>query len=147
MVLELRGSRQALPGGRIYETCFWVFEHCVGPLGVGTLLVKPFRHVTTLGDLVPEEAAELGAVLQQAAACARDLTEASQVYVCQWSHAGFEASHIHFVVQPVALDAADHFERPGPALQAAMFFEGQRPEVSEVEAFCDLARQWFERTI
>jgi diadenosine tetraphosphate (Ap4A) HIT family hydrolase len=33
-----------LPVGRIYATAHWVVEHSIGPFGVGTLIVKPFRH-------------------------------------------------------------------------------------------------------
>lgn len=35
-------------------------EHCVGPLGVGTLIVKPERHVVHVADLTAEEAASMG---------------------------------------------------------------------------------------
>lgn len=27
----------------IHETTHWLVEHCVGPLGLGTLIVKPRR--------------------------------------------------------------------------------------------------------
>ena len=40
----LTGGKLDLPGGRIYATEHWVVEHCIGPLGVGTLIVKPLRH-------------------------------------------------------------------------------------------------------
>jgi len=48
------------PGGRILETDQWVVDHCVGSLGVGTLIVKPYRHVLHVGDLNDDEARELG---------------------------------------------------------------------------------------
>ena len=55
------------PGGIIHETPGWVVDHCVGPLGIGTLIVRPKRHVLHVADLDAEEAAELGAVLRQTA--------------------------------------------------------------------------------
>ncbi len=33
------------PGGCVHETANWFVDHCVGPLGAGTLIVKPKRHV------------------------------------------------------------------------------------------------------
>jgi ATP adenylyltransferase len=53
-----------LPGGRIHETTHWRVEHCVGPLGLGTLIVKPRRHVTRVADITDDEAAELGPLLR-----------------------------------------------------------------------------------
>ena len=36
------------------------FEHCVGPLGVGSLIVKPVRHVLHVADLDDAEVVEMG---------------------------------------------------------------------------------------
>jgi diadenosine tetraphosphate (Ap4A) HIT family hydrolase len=107
-------------------------EHCVGPLGVGTLIVKPNRHVLAVGDLRPEEQAELGPLLAHVSRVVRELTAATQVYVCLWSHGPV---HIHFVVQP-ELDRLLH----GPAQQAAQFALGRKPDVAQVEAFAARAR-------
>jgi diadenosine tetraphosphate (Ap4A) HIT family hydrolase len=56
----------AAPGGRILETDHWVVDHSVGSLGVGTLIVKPYRHVVRVGELNDDEARELGPRLQAA---------------------------------------------------------------------------------
>ncbi|MFD9068990.1 hypothetical protein [Streptomyces lasiicapitis] len=45
-----------LPGGAVLRTAHWAVEHCVGPLGVGTFVVKPLRHVTGVHELSAEEA-------------------------------------------------------------------------------------------
>jgi hypothetical protein len=47
------------PGGRILETGGWIVEHCIGPLGVGTLIVKPHLQVAMFerGDLPDPDAA------------------------------------------------------------------------------------------
>lgn len=34
---DLAAGTLPLPGGRIHETTHWLVEHCVGPLGLGTL--------------------------------------------------------------------------------------------------------------
>ncbi len=56
MACDLAAGKLPLPGGRIHETAHWLVEHCIGPLGLGTLIVKPRRHVTKVADLAHEEA-------------------------------------------------------------------------------------------
>ena len=142
LACDLTSGDRELPGGRVHSTDHWVVEHCVGPLGVGTLLVKPFRHCLSVGQLRPEEAAELGPLLASASACVQALVEAEQVYVCLWSHAGWSPGHIHFVVQPSWGHLRERFSAPGPALQSEQFRANVGPPKSEVEAFCDRAREW-----
>jgi diadenosine tetraphosphate (Ap4A) HIT family hydrolase len=142
---DLTAGRRSLPGGVIADTGSWRVEHCVGPLGVGTLIVKPLRHVVHVSDLTGEEAAELGPVLQAAAAVVTELLKPEQVYVCLWSHAGGKPGHIHFVVQPVSRETMDRHAAYGPALQVAMFAAGERLDEGELDAFCDAARaRWPE---
>jgi hypothetical protein len=45
MACELIADPDRVPGGRVATIGGWVIEHCVGPLGVGTMVVKPERHV------------------------------------------------------------------------------------------------------
>jgi len=115
-------------------------EHCVGPLGVGTLLVKPTRHVERIADLTSEEAAEMGVILHRASGVVGYLTKASQVYVCLWSHG---PAHIHFVVQPETEAVVEAFGIWGPALQAEMFERGELPDREAVEKFASRARRAF----
>ena len=114
---------------------------CTGPLGVGTLIVKPFRHCLHMGDLTPAETQELGPLLQRVSQVVQALTQADQVYVCLWSHAGWRPAHIHFVVQPAWNSWRALYARPGPGVQTAMFQAGNVPSVSEVEAFCHQVRK------
>ena len=104
MACELADGRRPLPGGRIFETDYWLVEHCVGRLGLGTLIVKPERHVTSVADLSDGEAAELGPLLRRASAVAEQLVSTEQTYNCLWSHAGGVRVHIHYVVQPVTAE-------------------------------------------
>ena len=122
---------EGVAGGRIATLGTWVVEHCIGPLGVGTLVVKPIRHVIHLADLSSDEAAELGPVL---ARVARAVTQAStevgvrpgQVYACLWSHADRRPGHIHFVIQPVGEAVMDEHDSHGPELQVRMFRAGDQ---------------------
>ena len=133
---RLTAGAAPLPGGRIHATRFWVVEHCTGPLGVGTLIVKPFRHRVHVGDLSAAEARELGPLLQRVCRAVQVATKADQVYVCLWSHQGWQPAHIHFVVQPAWEQWRAVYPRPGPAVQAAMFQSGEAPPVDEVEGVC-----------
>jgi diadenosine tetraphosphate (Ap4A) HIT family hydrolase len=148
---DLSAGRRDLPGGRVHQTDYWRVEHCVGPLGVGTLVVKPIRHVEHLADLESGEALELGPLLAKtcrvvgklAARVVGKLTEASQVYVCLWSHG---PAHVHFVIQPEVETVIDDVGRWGPAAQAAMFERSDLPDPGEVGVFCDHARREFQAT-
>jgi diadenosine tetraphosphate (Ap4A) HIT family hydrolase len=143
MACELTNGTRDLPGGLIHRTHFWLVEHCVGPLGLGTLVVKPERHVTSVADLSPDEAAELGPLLRQASLVARQLVDADQVYNCLWSHAGGVPVHIHYVVQPVTKDQMADFGVFGPNLQVDMFAKGETPAAVDVERVAALARLRF----
>jgi diadenosine tetraphosphate (Ap4A) HIT family hydrolase len=59
----------------IHRSDHWLVEHCVGPLGLGTLIVKPERHVTAVADLTDEESAELGPLLRRASQVVRELAD------------------------------------------------------------------------
>jgi diadenosine tetraphosphate (Ap4A) HIT family hydrolase len=118
-------------------------EHCVGPLGLGTLIVKPERHVTAVADLTVQESVELGPLLRLASQIAGDLVGAEQVYNCLWSHAGGKPVHIHYVVQPVTIAQISAFDAHGPGLQVAMFSAGTPPDPDEVENISQLARERF----
>jgi diadenosine tetraphosphate (Ap4A) HIT family hydrolase len=139
---DLLSGRAPLPGGVIHTAGGWAVEHCIGPLGVGTLIVKPVRHVTAVDELSGAEAAALGPLLRQASRVARELTGADQVYNCLWSHAGGRPVHLHYVVQPVTKEQTR--DGVGPDLQAAMFAAGELPDPAEVERFAERAREHFD---
>ena len=129
------------PGGCIHRTEHWFVDHCVGPLGVGTLIIKPTRHVVHVAELRAAEAAELGVVLQQAAAVVTALERPEQVYVALWSHMHGVPGHIHFVVQPVTQARMDEHEgRHGVRLQVEMFDRSITPDPTKAAAFADRAR-------
>ena len=121
-----------LPGGPILATEHWRVEHCVGPLPLGTLVVKPRRHVLRLADLDEAEAAELGPLLRDAADVVQMLSEASQIYTCLWSTGPV---HIHFVVQPETPELVAEYGARGPALQTAMFERGIVPDPALIDAY------------
>ena len=141
LACDLTSGRLDLPGGRIYATKHWVVEHCIGPLGVGTLIVKPFRHCAQFWDLTEEEARELGPLLHRAVSTIRAILEPDQVYICLWSHKGWVPGHLHFVLQPSWNYLQREHQRPGPFLQVDMFEAGVQPPREEIEAFAARARE------
>ncbi|WP_207946946.1 hypothetical protein [Actinomadura sp. 7K507] len=108
----------------------------MGPLGLGTLVVKPVRHVVQLADLDDAESEALGPLLRRVSAAVTEVLQPEQVYVCLWSHAGGVPGHLHFVVQPAMKADMDRFDAFGPALQMAMFRDGALPDEAEVEMVC-----------
>jgi diadenosine tetraphosphate (Ap4A) HIT family hydrolase len=134
-----------LPGGVIYESAHWFVEHTVGPLGVGTLILKPKRHVTRVSELTEDEAAELGPLLVRSTAVVDELVNPEQVYTGLWSHAGGTPVHIHYVIFPATRELMDEHGDYGPHLQVAMFDADVAPPTDEVEAFADRAREAFRR--
>ena len=140
---DLTAGRRPVPGGPLHEADGWRVEHCVGPLGLGALVVKPLRHVTAVADLSGDEAAALGPLLRLASRVAGQLVDAEQVYNCLWSHAGGVPGHIHYVVQPVTRADMDRHGCHGPALQVAMFTSDAPPAAAEVERVGALARELF----
>ncbi|WP_285939496.1 HIT family protein [Actinomadura xylanilytica] len=143
---DLASGALPLPGGRIAEAPGWVVEHCIGPLGVGTLVVKPVRHVVHLADLDAAESAVLGPLLARTASAVTEAVRPDQVYACLWSHSGGEPVHIHFVVQPVTKADMERTGTYGPDLQMTMFRDGTPPDPSAVEAVCDRVRAVMART-
>ena len=143
LACDLAEGRVPLPGGVIHEGSFWFVEHCVGPLGVGTLLIKTKRHVTRVSEMTEGEAAELGPLLRRTAAAIDRLLAPEQVYTWLFSHAGATPVHIHYVVQPATRAAMDEFGDYGPQLTTAMFARGELPASAEVEAFAEEARTIF----
>jgi ATP adenylyltransferase len=144
LACDLAEGRLELPGGAIHETPLFLVEHCVGPLGVGTLLVKPRRHVTRTAELTEDEAVELGRLLRRAAQVVDELVRPEQVYTCQWSHAGRVPVHVHWVVMPATTAEIDRNGGVfGPQLQMAMFARGEEADRAAVGELSDRARALF----
>lgn len=132
---------ESAPGGCIHETDHWYVDHCIGPLGVGTLIVRPKRHVVHVADLTPTEAAEMVTVLHEAAQVVTHVESPEQVYVTLWSHMHAVPGHIHFVVQPVTrARMEEHDGKHGCRLQVEMFDRQVFPDAAEAASFAERAR-------
>lgn len=145
LVCDQTAGRVPVPGGPIHQTERWRVEHCVGPLGVGTLIAKPRRHVIRVSELTTEESGEQGGLLGLCAAVVDELLAPAQTCVCLWSHAGGAPVHIHYVVQPVTRALIERYGAHGPRLQAEMFAREGAPPGDEVVDFARRARLEFGR--
>ncbi|MFE7788673.1 HIT family protein [Streptomyces sp. NPDC057460] len=141
LACDLMVGKAPLPGGNVLRTESWVVEHCVGPLGLGTVVVKPARHVVHVAELTAQESSELGLLVQRVSAAVTEVMAPEQVYVCLWSHAAGVPGHIHFVVQPAGKEDMARFDAFGPALQVAMGEAGCFPEAAEIERVCERLRE------
>jgi diadenosine tetraphosphate (Ap4A) HIT family hydrolase len=137
---DLTEGRRQAPGGCVFEDGHVRVEHCVGPLGVGTLIVKPRRHILHAADLSETEAAAVGTALRNASVVIERLLHPDQTYICLWSHTGRAPVHIHWVVQPVTIEQMVEVGTHGPGLQAAMFQGGHLPDEAAAAAFAASAR-------
>jgi len=134
-----------LAGGVVHRAEHWIVEHAVGPLELGTLVVKPLRHVCHVADLDDGESVELGPLLRLASSIVTELCDPDQVYVCLWSHKDARPGHIHFVIEPVAREAVVAAGATGPTYQSMVFARGTEHDAADIEEFCDRARAAFER--
>src|SRR5262249_4092639 len=64
LACDALAGRVDVPGGTITATEHWQAEHCLGPFGVGAVVVKTKEHVGDLWHLPDAAAAELGPLLR-----------------------------------------------------------------------------------
>lgn len=60
LACDANAGRIEVPGGTIAETEHWHADHCIGPFGVGAVVVKTKEHVEDLWNLPDGAADELG---------------------------------------------------------------------------------------
>ncbi len=141
---DLLTGRRELPGGVLHETAAWVVNHVVGPMNLGTLIVGPRDHVVAIAELDDTAAAELGPLLRDTARVVETLCQPEQTYVCMWSHGRDARKHLHIAVQPVTAEVrARYGGLRSEQLQARMLADGDKPDITEVERFCERARELF----
>jgi diadenosine tetraphosphate (Ap4A) HIT family hydrolase len=87
-----------VPGGVIAANEWWVADHCLGPYGLGSVVVKSRVHRENLWQLTPEESASLGPFIADLSEAIAKALEAERVYVSLWVDQ--VPYHVHFVLQP-----------------------------------------------
>jgi diadenosine tetraphosphate (Ap4A) HIT family hydrolase len=136
-----------IPGGIIYSTQYWVIDHCIGPFGVGSLIVKPKRHCVHYWELTGKEANEVGRLLKLASKTIETILMPDQVYICLWSHMNWIPCHIHFLLQPVWNEMKQEYEKSGGYLQVGMVEKQNFAPREKVEEFVKKAKEVIEQHI
>jgi diadenosine tetraphosphate (Ap4A) HIT family hydrolase len=119
----------------------WVVDHSTSPVLLpGFLIVKPKRHVESIGELTVDEASSLGPLLTRAVAAVSGALGAERVYVTSF---GEVFRHVHWYIVPryAGMPAT------GPEVIRMMFEE--RPWLAsdgEGAAAAGKVRAWLERT-
>ncbi len=91
-------GRVEVPGGTIDETEHWQADHCIGPFGVGAVVVKTKEHVEGLWRLPDGAADELGPFLRRISDAVVDGLGAERAYLTMWVDK--PPFHAHMVVYP-----------------------------------------------
>lgn len=145
LACDLMDGTKYLPGGRIFSTDYWVVEHCVGPFGVGTLIVKPKRHCVHYWELTNNEVSEVGDLLRLTSEVIEQILHPDQIYICLWSHLDWKPAHIHFVVQPISSDLKDTYPNNGSFLQCDMVREKNFATNEQIVEFAEKAKKIFNK--
>jgi diadenosine tetraphosphate (Ap4A) HIT family hydrolase len=100
------------PRERIWWDRRWRIAHAVRCALPGWVVVAPARHIVSLAELSPEEAAGLGPLLAAVSRAVIDATGCVKVYVALFAEAeGYQHVHIHVI--PRHPDLPDGLRGPG----------------------------------
>jgi diadenosine tetraphosphate (Ap4A) HIT family hydrolase len=100
----------AAPGGALYDDGLWRLEHTFEPFPmVGWLVLKPLRHVESLAELTPDEAAALGPLLRRITVAMTETLAPARVYSVLLAEA---VAHVHIHLIPRAPDLPKEYHGP-----------------------------------
>jgi diadenosine tetraphosphate (Ap4A) HIT family hydrolase len=145
LACQILTGQQTVPGGTIAENSWWVADHCIGPYGLGSVVIKPRNHRENLWDLSMAETASLGPFLQQMSEAIALAMEAERVYVSLWVDQ--PPYHVHFVLQPRYPDGHNPQELGLKGLELQVFRTlGKPPTEAEMTQSADRIRTvWQQR--
>jgi diadenosine tetraphosphate (Ap4A) HIT family hydrolase len=103
------------PRERVYLDESWRVAHSYSVALPGWLVVLPIRHVESIGELTPEEAAALGELLRRLSLALVEVTGAVKTYLMSFGEAEGHR-HLHFHVVPRLADLPH--DRRGPRVFA-----------------------------
>lgn len=99
------------PRERVFLDEHWRVAHSYNVALPGWLVVLPIRHIESIAELTPEEAAGLGGLLRALSLALIEVTGAVKTYVMQFGEAEGHR-HLHFHVVPRLRDMPH--DRRGP---------------------------------
>jgi diadenosine tetraphosphate (Ap4A) HIT family hydrolase len=98
LACQVNAGIVSAPGGVVAETEHWRADHCIGPFGVGAVVVKTKSHVEDFWALEPAAAEELGPFLREISGAIVGALGAERVYMTLWVDK--PPHHVHLVVYP-----------------------------------------------
>jgi diadenosine tetraphosphate (Ap4A) HIT family hydrolase len=138
LACDALAGRIEVPGGTIAETEHWHADHCIGPFGVGAVVVKTKEHVEDLWHVSAEAAGELGPFLRRISGAIVDGLGAERAYLTMWVDA--PPLHVHLVVYPRWPDDPDK----ALDLQVRRLGEGPPPR-AEAAAAAERLRRYLDQ--
>jgi diadenosine tetraphosphate (Ap4A) HIT family hydrolase len=110
---------------RIWWDGRWRIAHAVRCALPGWVVMAPARHIVSLADLSPDEAAALGPLLRKVSRAVIDVTGCLKVYAALFAEAeGFQHVHIHVIPR--------HHHLPDELRGPGVFANLDRPETEWV---------------
>ena len=98
LACRVNSGEEPVPGGVIAETEHWRADHCIGPFGVGAVVVKTKDHIGDFWALEQETAAELGPFVARLSRAIVEALGAERVYLTMWVDK--PPHHVHLVLYP-----------------------------------------------
>jgi diadenosine tetraphosphate (Ap4A) HIT family hydrolase len=111
-MLALRDSGDAPLWDNIYRTSYWDLVHSYNTALPGWLVLVARRHMGTIAELTPDEAAELGRLLPVVSQALQKVVGCQKTYVVQFAEHP-EHPHVHFHVIPITADLTAEKRGPG----------------------------------
>jgi diadenosine tetraphosphate (Ap4A) HIT family hydrolase len=111
-MLALRDSGEAPLWDNIYRTPYWDLVHSYNTVLPGWLVLVARRHIATIAELTPDEAAELGRLLPVVSQALQKVVGCQKTYVVQFAEHP-EHPHVHFHVIPITADLPSEKRGPG----------------------------------
>ncbi|HIK43551.1 MAG TPA: diadenosine tetraphosphate hydrolase [Leptolyngbyaceae cyanobacterium M65_K2018_010] len=141
LACRILAGLEPVPGGVIAANPWWIADHCVGPYGLGSVVVKTRTHRENLWDLSMAEAASLGPFLQQMSESIAQAMQAERVYISLWVDQ--PPYHVHFVLQPRYPGNGQELGLKGLELQVFRTL-GQPPAAAAMAAAADRIRRYWQ---
>jgi diadenosine tetraphosphate (Ap4A) HIT family hydrolase len=132
LACQILAGLAQVPGGIIAENPWWVADHCLGPYGLGSVVLKTRAHRENLWELTTAESAALGPFMQQMSQAIAIAMEAERVYVSLWVDQ--PPYHVHFVLQPRYADGHNPQELGLKGLELQVFRTLSKPPKDEAIA-------------
>lgn len=140
LACRLNGNPSPVPGGRIAETKHWIVEHCVGPFGIGAVVIKTKAHIESFSECSDREIEEFARLLKITHRALEEVFETRKIYLSKW---GEETPHLHVILQPISKQIKGKYKSHGPALQAKMVETGEKPDPQQAAKAAERLKRWF----